>query len=146
MKRRCLYIGSGLILSAILGLCNLGQAQSITSDSIIWHVNSIFEMSTESTTQLKETIVTYGHDQLVSLNENGEVKKHFDITEVVGIWEDVNQPGSIVIRIAEGDLTGNLMIQKGPIKTRLKLVYVEGGQPNVFEFIVDDFELLNSQY
>lgn len=146
MGNRYLHICSGLIVAAILGLCNAGNAQSITSDSVIWHVNSIFEINTGSTTQVKETIVTYGDEQLVWLNKNGEVKMHFDITEVVGEWENINQPGTIVFRIKKGVDTGNLMIERDTIKTRLRLVYVESGQPNVYEFSVDGFELLKSQY
>lgn len=143
MNSKCLHRSGWWVVVALLGLCNLGQAQSITSDSIIWHVNSIFEINTGSITQVDETIVTYGDEQFVWLNRNGEIKKHFEITEIVGVWEDVNQPGSIVIRIAEGNVTGNLMIQRDAIKISIRLVYVEEGVPGVFDFMISHLEHMN---
>lgn len=146
MNRKFLHICGRLVVIVLLGVCNLAQAQSITSDSIIWHVNSIFEINTGSIVQRDEKIVTYGNDQLAWFNKDGELKKHFNITEMMGVWDDVSQPGSIIIRIAEGNITGNLIIQKNTVRTRIRLVYVDDGQPNVFEFFIHEITELNSQY
>jgi hypothetical protein len=131
-------------LFILLTLCvNLasGQAQTILESKTKWSSTSLFDSSTNASSQLRSYFIVDHATTITWVQKNGELSYNFTITEVSGQWNNINEPGSIEFTVSINGLTGQFILSRNEEGLRIKSTLLNNGVNEMpFDFIIDNVQ------
>jgi len=87
------------------------------------------------------TLTNYNTTHFEWKNEDGSLRKTFQIIEVVGDWTNAASPGSLTFEVTDGTNSGTITIRKDDQNTRALMVIVTD-PPQVTELTLQSSQVL----
>lgn len=111
-------------LLLITGLCVIAissRAQNIRTATISWHTTQAFDISTGTTTEVADTIISRNTSELEWRKANGTAQI-FTVSEVIGQWTDIDNNGEIVYEAGNENMRGTITFIRAGGITRIRLM------------------------
>jgi hypothetical protein len=115
-----------LLLSILLSGFYISKAQNIKTATIQWSSIKTIDVSVGDISDEATTLVSYGTTKLEWKNDNGSVRKTFQVIEVIGDWTNVSSNGSMLYEVSDGSNTGTITFRKDSSGTKVLIVIVNG--------------------
>jgi len=131
------------LLSILLVLSASLYAQNVTSETIRWHVARVQEVNAGKVTEDADQVVSYGATKIEWKNTAGVVKRTFTISETNGSWTNVQNNGSILYEVSEGERLGTIKIFRTASELTVRITLLKDDEdPDFYEMSIAGFETL----
>jgi hypothetical protein len=117
------------------------QAQNVKTTKLQWNVSSIFNAALGQTLEDQQQFISES-DTLKWKNSAGELLHAYNVLETLGNWTNVNQMGSILYKIAEGERRGTIEISNQIDTYRIRIAITDGDSQQAFELTAQSFQTL----
>jgi len=133
-----------VLLPFILALISSGlYAQNVTTQTIRWRVARVQEVNAGKVTEDADQVVSYGTTKIEWQNAAGVVKRTFTISETNGSWTNVQNNGSVLYEVNEGERLGTVRIFRTASELTIRIALIKGDEdPDFYELSIAGFETL----
>jgi hypothetical protein len=101
------------IFLALLLLASMNlAAQNIKVTQITWHLDSLTDLNTTSTSAYSGTFKTDGHQNIQWIQNNGAYITEFVVSSIEGNWENILENGNILFHVSYEELIGTLLFER----------------------------------
>jgi hypothetical protein len=111
------------------------KAQSINTATIQWDAERIFNATTGQWTEQSTSLVTRGTGGIEWKNSNGSIRSRFQVVELVGEWNNVNEDGFAQYEVTDGTHSGTITIRKEGTETKI-LISLGAAEPTLEELTI----------
>ena len=108
---RNIYLGCIVLLLILITSLN-SNAQNIATANISWSADRIFNATNGQWIDQATSIVTFGNSRIEWKNTNGSVRSRFQVVELIGEWNNVNEDGLAQYEVTDGTYSGTVTIRK----------------------------------
>jgi hypothetical protein len=88
------------------------NAQNIAAANISWDADRIFNVTIGQWIEQTTSIVTYGNSRIKWKNSNGSMRSCFQVGELIGEWNNVNDDGFAQYENTDGTHNCTVTIRK----------------------------------
>jgi len=128
-------------LLAVLTFCIIqAKAQNVKNSTIQWSSVKTMDINKGDSKYEATTLTSYNTSSLEWKNEDGSLRKTFQIIEIVGDWSNAATPGSLTFEVKDGTNSGTITIRKDDQNTRALLVIVTD-PPQVTELTIQSSQV-----
>ena len=128
-----------LILTS--GISAPSFCQNITTSSVKWNSTQTFNVSLGDWTEEITSITSNASTNLVWKNQDGTVRKTFQIIEMIGEWDNVNMDGGMQYEITDGQFSGSISIRRQGTDIKI-LIAMASETPNTKQLTIQSLQLL----
>lgn len=121
--------------------CLSSKAQNVKTATIQWSSVRTMDINKGDSKDEATTLTNYGTTRFEWKNEDGSIRKTFQVIEVVGDWTNAALPGSLTFEVKDGTNSGTITIRKDDQSTRALLVIVTD-PPQVTELTIQSSQVL----
>jgi hypothetical protein len=127
-----------IILSLIVWVPCLLQAQNITSATLNWQASSVTEVNTGDILSAGgDKIISHGSTSVEWKDSQGNVKYTYAVNTVNGTWSNVSNNGSIIYQVTTGGKAGTIAFIRSDSEITIRILLLkEDGEdiPDMYEF------------
>lgn len=117
------------------------HAQDVLSSEIIWRVDSLKDLKSESAIAVASNFVTKSAT-IEWIQKNGAKKYEFNVTATSGSWTNVNVDGEILFNVTMAGKPGKIKIIRNQNTYSITLEYAMSDQEDIqYEFHISSFEI-----
>lgn len=128
-------------LALVFSATMLSTAQSITTSTIKWSSTQTFNVSLGDWTEEVTSLISNASTSLVWKNQDGTIRKSFQVIEVIGEWSNVNTDGRVQYEVTDGQFSGTISIRKQGTDTKI-LIAMASDTPETKELTIQSLQLL----
>ncbi len=132
-----------LLLSSlfIFSITTFSWSQNVTTSTVKWNATQTFNVSLGTWTEEVTSITSNGSSSLVWKNQDGSIRKTFQIIEMIGEWGNVNMDGGVQYEITDGQFSGSISIRRQGNDTKI-LIAMASETPDTKELTIQSLQLL----
>jgi hypothetical protein len=116
-------------------------AQNISTATIQWNADRVFNATTGQWSEQATALVTYGASRIEWKNSNGSIRSRFQVIELIGEWSNVNEDGFTQYEITDGTHSGTITIRKEGAETKV-LISLGATEPTLEELTISSKQTL----
>ncbi|HTJ52108.1 MAG TPA: hypothetical protein VL443_21750 [Cyclobacteriaceae bacterium] len=130
-------------LSLIIALAEFasGYSQNVKTSTIQWSSVKTMDINKGDSNDEATTLTNYGTTRFEWKNQDGSMRKNFQIIEVVGDWTNAASDGSLTFEVTDGTNSGTITIRKDDQNTKVLMVIVTD-PPQVTELTIQSLQAL----
>src|SRR5689334_21357276 len=130
-----------LSLLFLVSIVSFSWAQDIITSTIKWNSTTTYNASYNNSTEEVTSLTSTASTNLIWKNEDGTIRKAFQIIEVIGEWSNVKTDGRIQYEVTDGQFSGTISIQKQDGNTKI-LIAMAYDTPDTKELMIQGLQLL----
>ena len=130
-----------IVLPALLTLSLSGHAQDITQQTISWSITKMQDMTGGEFSEEQATLITYGRTKVELKSYDGSFRWTLEVVEAIGVWNNVNNVGSITYEVRGENGNGTLTFQKEASGTKARLLMLKDADPVITEYTLSTYKL-----
>ncbi|HTJ53420.1 MAG TPA: hypothetical protein VL443_28390 [Cyclobacteriaceae bacterium] len=117
------------------------KAQNVKTSTIQWSSTKTMDINKGDSNDEATTLTNFGTTRFEWKNQDGSMRKNFQIIEVVGDWTNAASAGSLTFEVTDGTNSGTITIRKDDQNTKVLMVIVTD-PPQVTELTIQSSQAL----
>ncbi|HEY8935921.1 MAG TPA: hypothetical protein VIM65_11900 [Cyclobacteriaceae bacterium] len=122
-------------------LCLGLKAQNVKTSTIQWSSIRTIDGSKGENKDEVTTLTNFSTTRFEWTNEDGSLRKTYQIIEVVGNWTNAATPGSLTFEVTDGTSSGTITIRKDD-NQNTNVLMVIGTDPQITELTIQSLQAL----
>jgi hypothetical protein len=129
-----------LLLILLNATTMLAWSQDIATATIKWNSESTFDAGSGNRT-VENTSVTTRQNTVEWRNDDGSMRKSFQIIERIGEWNNISGDGQVQYEVTDGQYSGTISVRKNGSETKILMV-IASGESGTTELIIAGYQTL----
>lgn len=111
--------------------CQVAIAQQIASDTIRWNTVELTDLNTNVIVANEVYFITKGNQEVQWVQNNGQAKVDFIVTNSTGQWPNLAVAGEITFQISVGNAAGSIKFSRTPTNVVHVEIHLRGTTSNI---------------
>lgn len=117
--------------------------QTLTTDTIQWDIAEFYNVNSNTQEAPGDKLIVYAGNRAAWSDSDGNVRFDFAISEVLGTWDDISQPGGITLGFSMEGQPGQVVVTREGSDFLIEIkLYMDDPSPQEFRLRADTYSVL----
>lgn len=118
-----------LLLTLLNCVAVVAYTQNILTSTTKWNSDQTLNVSTGALAADVTSLTISSSTSMVWKNQDGSIRKNFQIIESIGEWTNISNDGKIQYEVTDGQMSGTISIRRVGGTSKILILMVTQNQP-----------------